>query len=333
MSTVVAAWAAALVSYAQGRGAHRGALLDAAGLDDALLDDPDARITLAQNDALWGAVADALGDDALGLHFGESLRSARPFGVMGYLTRAAETWGDALVLVQRYHPLLGMVSARLDRDAKGATFTVACAGQVSGSGRHPTEAAIAAMTVMSRLGTGRSVNPAAVRFRHPRPGDVSEHARVFRCPIVFGAKSDAFDVDTGLLSMPLVVRDKQVERYLERLAASQLKTVVEEPGFAQQVAQAVERALPKGAPSLQQVGRQLGVSARTLQRRLQEEHSSFATVVDSVRKRLALEWVDSGRLTLSEVGYKLGFADPSAFRRAFHRWTGKSPRAARRPRG
>ena len=327
---MVAAWSAALVGYATDRGVSRAALLEAAQLDDELLSDPDARISQAQSDALWALIDDKLKDPNLGLHFGESLRTARPFGVMGYLTRAAETWGDALVLVQRYHSLLGMVRARFDRDANGATFSVETQSQVKGSARHPTEATLATMVMMSRRATGLPINPLEVRFRHPRPSDVKEHERIFRCPVVFGAETDAFDVDVSLLSTPLQVRDKQVERYLERLAATHLKTVQIPVGVAEQTAQAVERSLPRGSPSLLQVGKQLGLSARTLQRRLKEEGTTFAAVIDGVRKRLALEWVDSGRLTLSEVGYKLGFADPSAFRRAFHRWTGKSPRQARR---
>jgi AraC-like DNA-binding protein len=330
MSSVVAAWVSALVSYAEQRGAHRAALLEAAQLDDELLSDPDQRITPAQSDALWAAVDEKLKDANLGLHFGESLKSARPFGVMGYLSRAAETWGDALVLVQRYHPLLGMVKARFDRDTSGATFSIETATTVHGSLRQATEAAVTSMVVMARRATGKPLDPIEVRFRHPRPADVKEHERIFRCPVVFGAEIDAFDYEAASLATPLLVRDKQVERYLEGLANAKLKKVQIPVGVAEQTAQAVERALPKGSPSLSQVGKQLGLSARTLQRRLKEEGTSFAAVIDGVRKRLALEWVDSGRLTLSEVGYKLGFADPSAFRRAFHRWTGKSPRQARR---
>lgn len=330
MSSVVAAWVAALVGYAEHRGASRSALLEAAQLDDELLSDPDARITQAQSDSVWAAVDAQLKDPNLGLHYGESLRSARPFGVIGYLTRAAETLGDALVLTQRYHPLLGMAKSRFDRDANGATFSIEMTSTVHGSLRHATEAAVTAMAMMARRATGKPIDPLEVRFTHPRPADTKEHERILRCPVVFGAEVNAFDMSAAALATPLLVQDKQVERYLEGLANQKLKKVQIPVGVAEQTAQAVERALPKGSPSLSQIGKQLGLSARTLQRRLKEEDTSFAAVIDGVRKRLALEWVDSGRLTLSEVGYKLGFADPSAFRRAFHRWTGKSPRQARR---
>ncbi|MBV8685187.1 MAG: helix-turn-helix transcriptional regulator [Alphaproteobacteria bacterium] len=91
----------------------------------------------------------------------------------------------------------------------------------------------------------------------------------------------------------------------------------------------VEPLLGEGPVRVGEVARQMGLSRQTLYRRLKEEGATFEAVVDGLRRRLALGLVGQKGLAVKEAAYRLGFADPAAFSRAFKRWTGLSPRAYR----
>lgn len=167
----------------------------------------------------------------------------------------------------------------------------------------------------------RSCNPLAVEFARPAP-----YRRVFRAPVRFDAAANALeyaraDVEDRLPAGNAELargNDEVLVRYLARLGQSRL---------ASRVQQALLDAMPAGAPSKSAVARTLGMSARNLQRRLAEEGTSFSALLADARVSLARTYVDEGRLSVTEIAFVLGFADTSAFSRAFKRWTGLSPRA------
>jgi AraC-like DNA-binding protein len=111
--------------------------------------------------------------------------------------------------------------------------------------------------------------------------------------------------------------DQVLVRYLARLEGARVSSRVQ---------QALLEALPDGAPSKPAIARVLGMSARNLQRHLADEGTSFKALLEEARVALARNYVDEGRLSVTEIAFVLGFADTSTFSRAFKRWTGRSPR-------
>lgn len=317
MGTIVAAWPAELVRYLEGQGLDRGKLLAKAKIAPAELSDDDGRVTEAQLANLW-AQGEQLGDPNLGLHFATTLRSARAFGMIGYLARATATLQEVLESLDKFHALLGFASTRLDRHELGTTLTLQFHPRIQGT-RHATEAAIAALVIGCRASTGTNLAPRTIRFEHAAPPTKAEHERIFGCPVGFGAKAYAIEFAAASLALPLLSRDRQLKTYLESAAEKKLETQVP-VGLAGEVAFAIERGLPGSVGSLDEVAKAMAMSARTLQRRLSDEGRTFAEVVDDVRRRLALGWLDDGKLTKSEIAYRLGFQDPSALRRALKRW-------------
>ncbi len=317
MGTIVAAWPAELVRYLEAAGLAREKLLERAKLSDADLQDEDGRVTDTQLSALWAA-GEALGDQNLGLHFANTLRSARAFGMVGYLARATSTLDEVFERLDRFHALLGFAKTHLERRPDGLTLTLAFHPRIQGQ-RHGTEAAIAALLIAARASTGTAVAPKVVRFEHAAPPSRFEHERLFGCPVVFGAKAYAMEFTKEALALPLRSRDRHLAKYLESAAEKKLEKEVP-VGLSGEVAFAIERGLPGSVSSLEEVAKAMAMSPRTLQRRLSDEGRTFAEVVDEVRKKLALAWLDDGKLTKSEIAFRLGFQDPSALRRALKRW-------------
>ena len=328
MDRVCVAWLGALTSWASRAGANRRKLLEAAGLTEAELEEPTALPTVAQELALWAAIDEALHDPLAGLSFGSSIHSARAFGIAGYLGRNGPNWDQALDDIARYYPLIGLRGARVWREGAITTLTFELPAGLMAL-RQPAEAWAAATVAAWRAATFTRGIPSEVRLTTPAPERAAAYKKFFGCPVVFGDGGLAVSWASRDLLHPIPTHDPMNRLYFERVATRALAKTVPAT-VTEAVRREVERALKGGTPSLATVGKRLGQGARTLQRRLRADGTSFEAIVDETRCRLALQLVHGGELSLEETAFRLGFAEPSAFRRAFRRWYGHSPRQERR---
>lgn len=325
-----ASWLKALIGYVEGRGASRAKLLSAAGVDDAELEDPGARISEAQEVSLWRESARAVPDPLLGLRFGCSIADAGAFGVLGYLGRAGRTWSDALDAIERYHLLLDFTRAQVRRGGEVVTLSFVMSPALQPL-RHPGEALLAGALTAWRNAIGRHDRPLEVAVPHPAGTRANDCARVLDSTVAFGTTSYAIVWHEQQVRSAHLATDPQARRYFERAAERALKHSAPR-SLVDEVRGEVTRLMERGAPSLDAVARRLSLSQRTLQRKLGEAGGSFRKVVDEERRRRAMGLVESTSLSVSEIAYGLGFEDVSAFRRAFHRWVGRSPLEERRRR-
>ncbi|HEY1249877.1 MAG TPA: helix-turn-helix domain-containing protein, partial [Thermoanaerobaculia bacterium] len=175
---------------------------------------------------------------------------------------------------------------------------------------------------------------ASLQFRH-RPDDPSDFERVLGCPVRSGAESDALAVPRSSWRLPLRRRDSRLHALLAQQADERMALLGSDASVTAQLRRALAGVMPGGPVDLASVSRRVGTSPRTLQRRLEEEGTSYQDVLDGVRREAAEGYLAESRLSVGEVGYLLGFSEPAAFHRAFRRWTGKTPlefRRAPRPR-
>ena len=322
---------ASIVRAAATRGVPEAALVQATGFDPAAANDPDARISIALEERLWAEAAARSGDDAFGIHAAESALTPGAFGVMDYAIRTAPTVGAALARLARYN--------RLEHDV--AVFTIAerddvarieHAFRVGGlvQGRHGAEFTIASIVVAIAQLSDAPCRGRAVEFRHDAPASTAEHLRVFGVSPRFSAPVNALEVDRAVLDRPVVAADPALWRVIERHAEALLAA---RPDPAESAAERVRRLLAQtladGQASLATVAARLRMSERSLQRRLASEGVSFDALLDEVRLDLARRYLGDSRLAIAEVAYLLGYSEPSAFHRAFRRWTGTTPREAR----
>jgi AraC-like DNA-binding protein len=306
------------------------AVMARAGVARAEIDDPDARLSGAQADAVWREAFAVARDPQLALHAAEAL----PFGayrVLDYLGTTGPTLGEGLRRVAAYFPLVDPRGVlRVEERPEGAAI-VFSARAGTPLPRPAQEYTLAVLLLRARHASDPAWRPAAVELAFPRPSDVSEHARIFGVPPRFDSADAALVLPGDVWTRPTRARDAGLFAVLDDHARALLaRTPSAEDDLVACVRAAIAAELTGRAPSLPSVARRLGMSARSLQRHLERERTSFAQAVDHVRRERAEAALLAPDVAIGEVSWLLGFSDQSAFARAFRRWTGQSPARWRR---
>jgi AraC-like DNA-binding protein len=330
-----AGFARALVQLAVADGADREALLAAAGIDAADLDDADRRIPLDRYKALMRTAKALTGNEAFALRFGAAF-DITELSIVGLMGQACETVADALALLPRFTRLA--IEVELEEEAQGQRCVLR---KIDGQlwlidmRKNPndfpelTESSFARMrTSGARLGGASFWKE--VHLTHAPPAHADEYARLFGVPVVFSSRWNAVLL-TGeewmAIRAPspspylLAVLKERAEALLEALDAT--------ASLRGRVEALIAPALHQGAAGMAAAAARLGMSRATLARRLKREGTTFEAVLASLRRRLADEYLGKRRMSVAETSYLLGFSEPAAFSRAYRRWTGRSPRNAR----
>jgi AraC-like DNA-binding protein len=322
---------AMIVHAAAASGVDPVALQADTGFDARRATDPDARIPLHLEERLWEEAARRSGDAAFGLHAAERLRPG-VFDVLDYAVRTAPTARLALERLARYN--------RLEHDV--AVFTLIDRGEWTriehgfahpGATpcRHASEFTLASLVVIGTQITGTPLEPKSVEFRHAAPASTAEHTRLFGVEPHFGAAVNALELNRLWLQRPCPTADPALSRVIERHAEALLAARPDPTeSTASRVRRLLTQALGEGETTLASMATRLKLSERSLQRRLADEGVSFDALLDELRQELALRYLADPKLAISEVAYLLGYSEPSAFHRAFKRWTGVTPAEARR---
>ena len=323
-----------LLEFAAASGQDAQQLCRAAGIGWHALQNPDATVPTEAVERLGLLVAQQLGDPNFGLHLARSAGEMASFDPGLLMLMACSRVEESLQRMERWQGYWSdaarLVLLRLQDGAclRYETTRVAMVPELT---RQIDEAALAKLVYGLRALTASEARPRVVRFRHAAPPDVREHQALFGCALAFGARHTELELDEALLQAPLPhaneayrkIFQSQVEHALARLPAGS--------GLAREVRLAAEAALVRGHCTLAATARVLGTSARTLQRRLQAEGTSFGELVEALRRELAEAYLAQD-IPIQEIAWQLGYTSPSAFHHAFKRWTGMTPERARRKR-
>jgi AraC-like DNA-binding protein len=309
-------------------GVSRDTLLREAKLDERQLRDPDSRIPLIAYARMWRAVTKHVSDPAIGLRIGADTR-VRELGLVGYSMAFSATLGSALRRLVHYSRIVSdalVVTLETEGEATWLRLDVQPALHAF---RPAVDARLAAVLSTCREIAGAPIAPLTVQLPYRRPTDVKDYETFFAAPLEFGALGTAFLLRNEDLARPVAVADPTLTGYLDKLAEQALAALGGERTVRERVRRVLWSELTEAVPSLDGVAKALGASARTLQRQLRNEQTSFAAVLAELRREMAPSLLRDGRLAVSEVAFLLGYEDPSAFQRAFRRWFGRSPRAFR----
>jgi AraC-like DNA-binding protein len=275
---------------------------------------------------LWQLLSRKSGDRDFGLHFAERL-AVKDLGVVGYLAATADDLAASLDRVFRFHRLLKDPAEMVIETTASAIRIVE--GPPPGAAsfpRHLAEMILASYVVIFRGLTGSPIRACRVSFQHPSPGDTTEHLRIFGSPPLFDAADNELVLPAEVGQLGLRTADPVLSTYLERLADAELSALTPPDPLLVAVASEVRAALPDGYPSIQRVARKLGLSARSLQRRLEERRANYQQIVDRVRLDTARRLLADSSLSVAQIAFLTGFSDTTGFNRAFRRWTGQNPR-------
>ena len=306
-------------------------LLRRAGLSEHCFDDPQVRVAALGQARFLEYSAEALGDTAFGLHLAEE-GNPRDAGLLFYVGSAARNLGEAMALLARYFRIADeSVRMKLARQADGFKVEITFAGLSRHLLRQQTEFGVAMTVKAMRAASGYDVRPTRVKFAHIRTGDVQEFRRFFGCMVEFGAPSDQLEFSSETFALPLITGDPILLGMLRSICEEAARTrKTAEGSLRASVENEVQRLLPQGRANAETVAKALAVSARTLSRRLSEQGTTFAEVVDQLRRSLALQYLKDPGFASAQIAWLLGYKEPTSFNHAFRRWTGHSPSVARK---
>ncbi|HKK79333.1 MAG TPA: AraC family transcriptional regulator ligand-binding domain-containing protein [Phaeodactylibacter sp.] len=188
------------------------------------------------------------------------------------------------------------------------------------------EATFSATVVVLRAMTETNITPVEIGFMHTPPNDLSSYDKAFGCPVLFDQPHYYMTYKTADLSIRTAKADASINQFLVERVEEETQGIEVSPiKIAADVALLIKEALPSGIPSIVQIGEYMGMSSRTLTRRLSESGVSYRELVRQTQEKAARELLQSTADSISEIAFQTGFSEQSAFSRAFKRWTGHSP--------
>jgi AraC-like DNA-binding protein len=319
-------------------GIRIGPLLAQAGLTAAQIEDSQARIPTRSQIRLLELAAQALQDDLLGLHLATEF-DLREIGLLYYAMASSDSLGDAIRRGVRYSTISNegiVVDLQAGRDV---SVRFRYLGVERRHERHQIEFWLTGFLRVCRHLSGRRLVPDRARFVHQRSNS-RELQSFFGCDVEFGATVDEIAFPPEVLRIENAAADPFLNRILIKSCEDALASRAQRPGSPRpdslrpgslrpDLENAIVPMLPHGHASAREVSRDLGMSQRTLTRRLSAEGLTFSGVLNALRRDLADHYLRDESLSISQVAWLLGFRNLSAFTHAFKRWTGTTPRAAR----
>jgi AraC-like DNA-binding protein len=334
--TVVAAGARTLLELAVSRGASREQLLERSRIDPDVLEDRENRVEFSKYVALMRAAQDLCKDPAFALRFGEFV-DGNQISIVCALG-GFDNMSDALAQLNHYASLGIEVEAaangdRYRLDHRGGQLWIVDARRNPNDFPELTESSFARVVCSMRRTFGDVKFFKEMHFTHAEPGYRAEYDRIFRVPMVFESGENAMRIDEALVAM---FRPRQPSNLVTSVLKEHADVLLEKLQSSKSTRSRVEdllvNLLPSGAVGIDAIACKLGLSRQTLFRKLKAEGVTFEQVLDELRFSMAHDYLDVRNLSVKETAYQLGFSDPTAFSRAFKRWTGRTPSIARRPR-
>jgi AraC-like DNA-binding protein len=329
--TVGAGYAKGLLDFAVSKQASRARLLERAQISDDDLADLDNRIPFEKYKALMKAGIELTRDPALALHYGEEVAFGE-LSVVGLIADACDTIFHAFTEVNRYNGLVIQVDGvgtgpRFELVREGGRTWVVDTRTNPNSFPELTESGWARIV----CGTRRFVPEGKrlvteVHVTHAPPPYRAEYDRVFKIPTVFVSDRNALVIDETLMFSRVARSTRYAFGVLSKHARALLESLERATTVRGRVESLLIPILHTGELTIETIAERMGLSRPTLYRKLKAEGASFEKVLDELRHKMALLYLDGKKVSVNETAYLVGFSDPSAFSRAFKRWTGTSPR-------
>ena len=321
----------AVVAIGRQAGSPVSSWFSGTGLEPALLDDVDVRVSLVQARTVLRRAVAALPDRPLGLEVGarDALLS---FGFVGVAMRSSATVGDAFRVVDELHRASGSLA---DFTAEGVDgdrdeFELSLWERWPDPVLRPflAEEAFASVTAFLRSVLGDTWAPDRLFLTYPAPAHAARYRRLFRCPVHFDADADRLVISADVLQKPIPTHHEPTLRTALEVCRSLIAPARIRPGVVAAVEVLLNAHLRRPL-TMAEVAAQMHVTERTLRRQLAEAGDHFSAIRDRIRERRATALLRHSTLAVSGVALEVGFSDGREFRRAYRRWTGRTPLAAR----
>lgn len=338
--TIAAGYPKALLDFAVSKGAARQMLIERSHICPDDLKDQDNRIPLANYMALLKAGIELCNEPALSLLFGEAVRF-QDVSLVGLIGVAFDNVESVRRQVNRYAPLTldaddGGTADAIELVRENGDVWMKFTGEIykanpllteSGFARNVCGArALQASLSASMPSLANLQFPKAIRFTYKEPSYRAEYDRIFGVPLFFESLMNGFLIDEAFLNMKLPRTNPYLSEIMSARAEELLKSLESSKTMTGRVENLLIPILHTGEASMDMIAVKLDLSRQTLFRKLKAEGVTFEKILDELRHKLALHYLNEKKVPVNQTAYLLGFSQPAAFSRAFKRWTGSSPR-------
>ena len=314
----------ALLGLAEELGVPRAQLLDEARVRPELLDNPQGRLAFADYHVLAGCALSRCEEPALGLLLGQRLNLST-HGILGYAVLSSATLGKAIQFALRYYRVLGLTYEleMVEQDSRVELRAIESM-PLGALGRFIAEGLFASLYSIAHFLLGERLQGIEVGFAHTAPSYAARYEQVFGVPAAFERPYHYLSMPAAYLARPMALANPATVKMCEQQCEALLAGLDVRDDLMTRLRRLL-LARPGDFPDLPSAACALHTRGRSLRRHLAKMGSSYQQVLDEVRKNLALQYLTTTHLPLYEIAYLLGFNDPSNFRRAFRKWTGKPP--------
>lgn len=314
---------------AKQEGVDVGPLLHRSGLTAHAIKDKDTPVGVRNQIRFVELVADAIGDKFLGFHLVNAY-DLREIGLLYYVAASAKTLWESLLELGRYCALVNEGFVMTVKKGNVIRVQFQYAGVARHTDTHQIEFGMASVIRICRHLTKRDLKPIHVRVMHPRSEHWREIAKLVDASIEMGANADEIEFPVEVCEFPIVSADPYLSRLCVQCCEETLhRRETKGSPLKVRVENATAAILPHRKIRIDIVAAKLGMSSKTLARRLASEGCSFSKTLNELRSALARRYLADQSMTISEIAWLLGYAEIGAFTRAFYRWTGMTPSAAR----
>jgi len=321
--------AKSMIESARRVGIEPAALLEGSGLHPDRLSIPAARISYRCYLTMFrNLIAHPLPAD---YGFLREPFSIAAYGMLGYAMMSCATLEKAIQIALRYYRTAGPLfelSFELD-DAHLAVTADDVFDLGTPLRRLATEDLFSSFPPLLALLVGKAIDPEVVELAYPEPPHAARYSETFNCPVHFDAPVSRFVLGSAALALPLLTADADSAVLFERSCRELLAEIERHASLANELRQLL-LASPGKLPDAAAAAARLHVGERTLRRRLAAERTSFQEVLDEVRSRIAIDYLTTTHLSTQEIATLLGFSEATNFRRAFMRWTRRTPSSYRK---
>jgi AraC-like DNA-binding protein len=304
-------------------GIRVSALLRNAGLPPGLFDHPRILVTTEELFALWRGIGHASPNPAIGLELGSEIKPEH-FDPIALAALSTGSFGEAMRQMARYKQL--SCPEEIVHETNYAEWSIQFRWLLANDVEPEvlTDLCFAWVLTIARHGSGTRVSPIRIELVRPR-AYAKTIERHFGCPVVFGAARNAIVFRASDAALLFVTHNAELLAMLAPQLDEELKQHKGQEPFPERVRATIQRKLAGRRPKMQEIARELHISSRTLQRRLQDAGYSFQQALEDARHQLARHYLNNSLLELNETAYLLGYEDSNSFVRAFRTWEGVPP--------
>lgn len=270
-------------------------------------------------------------DASIGVRLGQQARPGS-FSALGYLAMSSRTLGEAVALLPRFESLV-LEQGLTELETQGEQVWVRWSTATMPAPAILEDFILAAWVTLGRWLTGRELAPSQVAFRHAAPADPSVFRTVFGAELVFDSPRAGVLFPRDWLDLPVLQADAELHALMLARAEALQATAPGGGPYSRQVRALLPDLLPRQQATMAAVAHALGLSERTLRRRLADEATRFHDLLQAQRQALARHYLNDPGLSLLDIALLLGYAEHSAFTTAFRQWQGMSPQQYRQQRG